>query len=57
MVIADKYEIDIKIKMTNWKTMNLIFVLPYKLKKEEPGIVDQFRANCLFELIDDFPLN
>lgn len=57
MLIADKYEVKAEVSLRGKKTVVIKFILPRILYREKPGIVDQFKANCLFEIIDDFPLN
>lgn len=57
MLIADKYEVKVKVAMKSWKIMEIRFIMPVNMCKEQPGIVQQFEANSLFGIIDDFPLD
>ncbi len=56
MLIANKYEVKVEISFEGKKTVVLAFILPRILRKENPGIIDQFLANTWFPIIDDFPL-
>lgn len=57
MLIANKYEVKVEMSVKKKDKLVLLkFIMPRNMCEEEPGIVDQFTANCWFPIIDDFPL-